>query len=96
MSAAGAKITEGAKDQTEKVLGHAMQVLYACTEETPQDECVGQFFFVALEVRRCRASVPRARSVYHDVADQGSAAWRGTGDLRICCRRRRAGAGFFV
>ena len=99
VSAAGVKITEGAKDQTEKVVGHAIQVLFACMEKTLQDECVGQFFIlwsVASEARRCCASVPRARSVYHDVADQGSAAWRGTGDLTICCRRRRAGAGFLV
>ena len=49
-SAAGANIT---KDQIEKGLGHAMQDLFPCKEETPQDECMGQFFSlwsVALEV----------------------------------------------
>ena len=43
--------------------------------------------------RRCRACVLRARSVYHDIADQGSAAWRGRVDRRIRCQRRLAGAG---
>ena len=44
VSAAGANITQGAKDQIEKGLGHAMQVLFPCMEDTPQDECVRQFF----------------------------------------------------
>ena len=53
VSAVGAKVTKGVKDEIEKNLGHALEVLYPCTEETPQDECVGQFFSLwsaALEV----------------------------------------------
>ena len=53
VSAAGAKVTKGVKDEIEKGLGHTLEVLYPCMEETPQGECVGLFFslwWAALEV----------------------------------------------
>ena len=90
VSAAGAKVTKGVKDEIEKGLGHALEVLYPCTEETPQDQCVGNFFSLwsaALEVLPDDA----AQTSY-----QGSAVWRGRCDRRIRCQRRRTGAGFLL
>ena len=53
VSAAGAKVTKDGKDEIEKGLGHPLEVLYPCIEETARYECVGQFFSLwsaALEV----------------------------------------------
>ena len=79
VSAAGAKVTKDAKDEIEKglrrwVRGPVLQLVVGGTRSTP---------------RRCRASVLRARLVYHDVADQGSAAWRGRGVPQNTLTRRR-------
>ena len=68
VSAAGAKVTKGVKDEIEKGLGRALEVPCPCVGETPQDECVGRFFSLwsaALEVLpddAAQASYELARS----------------------------------